>query len=279
MLDVSDWTKVRKGTGSRPGYWVQDRESRWYLLKFPKEQATQEGLFVTGEVGAEVLASHVGRWLGLPVPIVEPAIMNRRVGALVRSFLGPGQELREGIDLAGSMSKDRLTVARVLECLGHYTDRHLAVRGFIRMVCFDILTGNADRHQANWGVTLGNGGSAEMAPYYDNAAAFGSALDPLRIELHLRKGLGRFDRQFRYEILLREDARKPGIPELLATVRQLDPDMAGFKELVGNLTDDAIDQILASIDEPESIMEPERWSFARVVLRSRRDILVARGDG
>ena len=279
MVDVSDWARERKSTGSRSGYWLHDAASRQYLLKFPKTHQSANGSFTTGEVGAELLASRVGAFLRLPVPHVDVGALNGQVGALVKSFLGPGQELREGIDLARTMPRERLTLCRVLQCLGQYVDTRAARQSLVQMVCFDILVGNADRHQANWGVIVGNDRSVSIAPWYDNAAAFGSALDLRRARQRTAAALARFDLQFRYEILIQDRGPKPRLQELLGKLSQLDSDLAGFPGLMAQLTDQAIDTIVRSIADRERIMESDRWDLAGLILRRRRDILGSRGVG
>jgi len=59
-----------------------------------------------------------------------------------------------------------------------------------------------------------------MAPYYDNAAAFGSNLDPAKARKIMAGGWERFDRGFRYEIVIKGSDR-PYIDQLLSVYEEL----------------------------------------------------------
>lgn len=281
MLDISDWRKdEKKSSGSRQGYWVYGPDGVKYLFKLPKEHSGPSG-FVTGEVGAEVLAAYVGKYLGLPVPNVQSATMDGRVGALIRDFVPQGYALREGVDVVGRMPGEiRPTLGEVVAGLSRYLAPHEARSSVIRMVCFDILIANADRHPSNWGIVWHSEGAAVMAPWYDHGSAFGSGLDPLRVGRYLMQGLDRFDRGFRYEIAVSPRRGRAKLRELLEALLAMDGSLAGFQDLVGRLTDSVIRALVESVVDREHIMTPERWRLAVEILRRRRDgILGGAGGG
>lgn len=280
LRDVSDWEIVDPNKGSRRGYWLRAPDGRRGLLKIPEEHKRGSGRFVRAEAGAEFLAYLVGNQLGLPVPEVE--VVRFREGSeehicsLAWDFCAGGYELREGLDLTGSVADARhIPIAEARDRLARYLGRSEAQRHVICLVCFDILIANPDRHQRNWGVLVSASAerSPRMAPYYDNGSAFGSNLEVTKIIRHLQQGWDSFDSGFRYEMPV--GAGPYGrIGELLEEMRRWDARLAGLPRRLEALDDDIIEELVSRVHD--EAMESERKEFARRLLIHRRDLILGR---
>jgi len=108
-----------------------------------------------------------------------------------------------------------------------------------------------------------------MAPYYDNGAAFGSNLDPLRVRSYLDDGhqRERFDRRFQYCMGVQPGA-KARIGELLDILMSWDRTLYSFAERLDALTDDRLTTAVDSIHT--SALPEERKQLAYILLRRRR---------
>lgn len=276
IRDISDWERAFLKTGSRDGFWVRDPldQTKLGLVKFPGTLKSKGVEFATGEVWAEALASVVGSQLGLDVPLVEVVEVDSQVAVLVWSFLPPLSSLREGVDEDIQAPRHRkLSIDDIVQHSCIYIGHEAACSFVAHMVFFDVLIGNTDRHQGNWGVILLRGGSnasARMAPYYDNGSAFGSRLDPDRVENELSGHLARFNSGFRYEVLS-SSTRDSSISSCLEEAAAILPGDE-FADSLAELTDETIQQLVDSIDCPG--FDQSRMDFCTILLASRRDLIL-----
>lgn len=201
-----------------------------------------------------MLASTIGRALDLEVPEVEAVRFGDEVCCLSWNFTEPPFELREGIDLTNSHPDDRRVfhIDEVLTALKRYVSPEEAAKQLTYLICFDILIGNPDRHQGNWGVVVSTdpGQPSRMAPFYDNGSAFGSNLDPVRVRNYLSDSQQqeRFDNRFRYWIGVREGERAR-IGDLLGELISWHPSLYSFVEKLEALSCDKLTIIMDMIDE------------------------------
>ncbi len=152
MDDVSNWELVERSTGTKAGVWLVHPDSRRRaLVKTPKFRAA--GNFFEGELVGEYFSAQVGQVLGLPVPEVDIVCYKGIACPLVWDFRPRRFALIEGCDLTNTRGeKSPLSFQEVLDaiCLGVSVDE--ASRHLVWMICFDVLIGNTDRHQSNWGI-------------------------------------------------------------------------------------------------------------------------------
>jgi hypothetical protein len=140
------------------------------------------------QLWSEVIACRIGRLAGVVVPpcfvAVDPA--TGEAGALMEFFYGyPGEPAPARL-VHGSDLLHRFVVANVrTRPHGVLTNleicRALRVREaeawWGKLLVFDALIGNTDRHPGNWGFLLrrpnGNTSVCTMAPVYDNGTSLG----------------------------------------------------------------------------------------------------------
>lgn len=276
VLDVSEWEIEEKNAGAHHGYWVRHPKTRRRaLVKLPRVHERAGAQFVRAETWAEAFAALVGKFLDLPVPDVEVAMFRNQLAALSWDFRPAGFSLREGADLSNTLpGETNISLDEVVQHLSTYMGVGGATEYVVRMACFDILIGNKDRHQRNWGVLVPSlpEQTPKLAPYYDNGAGFGSILAPETIHKHLLNGGVTFDRGFRYEITIA--GKKPGLSQLLSALRGLDQSLARFAELTEILTSESIDKLMDQF-QPE-VVEPARREFAKELLIRRRQLFLRR---
>ncbi len=278
MNDVSDWEVVDTSSGTREGYWVQNLRTpvrRKALVKLPKKRQS----FTCGEVWAEFLAASIGKKLDLEVPDVEIVQYGDNIAALIWDFLPPSYGLRSGTDIANSSRGDRrLSLYEIHDAIADRMDQGIAKLFVSHMICFDILIGNPDRHQENWGIMVPDkiGGSIMLAPYYDNGSGFGSNLDPGTLRAKLALPWDGFDRGFRYEIVIRDQCR-PHIRDLLKELRGWNIGLKEFRGKLVDLTPNIIDRLVHDI--PDEVISEDQRQFAAGLLLHRRDLLLSADGG
>lgn len=137
-----------------------------------------------GQMWSEALAYQLGARAGLKVPpcfvAFDPAA--NEWGALIEFFVGyPGEQapsrLIHGADLlqgrgftAGADRPHNLPT-NIDVCFGLGVEA--AASWWAKLVAFDTLIGNTDRHTQNWGVLLDQANAVAMAPVFDNGTSFG----------------------------------------------------------------------------------------------------------
>jgi len=179
VRDVSSWTEgLREPRGMRAKVWVQDPDGVFWLRKSHRVRSPYEPAI-------ECLALRLALASGLPAASADACTWREgsviRRGIIVRRFLEQGDELHSGDQiLAGADSTYRSadrpahTVGRVLAAL-RGLDPQL-VPPFLRMLAFDAVIGNGDRHQGNWSVIRTTTGAFRLAPLYDPAGCLGAEL-------------------------------------------------------------------------------------------------------
>lgn len=156
-----------------------------------------------GQMWSEALAYQIGRHAGISVPpcfiAFDPAV--NEWGALIEFFVGypnepipsrliHGADLLQGRGFTEGADRPHNMQTNIDVCAG------LGVEGseswWMRMVAFDTLIGNTDRHTQNWGVLLDDQNLVRMAPIFDNGTSFGYMQPETRLPLFQGKKLDEF---------------------------------------------------------------------------------------
>jgi hypothetical protein len=144
--------------------------------------------FYPAESITEQLITRIGQICGLQIADSRLMLCAGQVRFLSRYFLRGGEILNHGAEILGGYLSDKefvdgVAVERAEKDLFTFqvfctalkvrfpgSDNDI-IRGFVRMIGFDALIGNQDRHFYNWGViTHPTGASApRFAPIYDTA--------------------------------------------------------------------------------------------------------------
>ena len=151
-----------------------------YLFKTPRGWQSYQ-------IWSEILASELGRLCGVPVPPCYLGIGEHgRPGALVEFFYGfPGAHSEDRFVHGSDVLQRSISDKKVGRPHGIRTNVMLTRRYGVadaavhwgKILMFDALIGNRDRHPDNWGLVWhyrqGQLPAVELSPAFDNATSLG----------------------------------------------------------------------------------------------------------
>ncbi len=195
LWDVS--AKFSEGSGRSEKLWLEF-ENQIGLFKFPK---THNDGQITYEHVSEKLASDIANATGLKCAKVDIGKYNNREGSmsyLVMEY--PKEVLLEGLDLitvlypqydseklidteSGKKYSFEMTY-KALRMISdfHHIDINILLDDFVKILVFDFLIGNSDRHHSNWALIYNseffrspelnaNNYAPYISPVYDNGSS------------------------------------------------------------------------------------------------------------
>jgi len=160
--------KIEVIGGSRPRLTLEHKKTKQkFFLKSYRHN--------TREIWAEMLASHLGEIINIPIQNVSlkkiPGYLAkifrnkfksylpvswRPIGALVRNIFPKKHEAIYGAQIIGTAS-DPVSLQTVEDAIRrNYLDSEDLLQNFSDMVVFDAWIGNMDRHHENWGIIQKN---------------------------------------------------------------------------------------------------------------------------
>lgn len=210
FIDVSDWqVKISSTKGTRDkGVLIDPETGNEYFIKFPMIRDNRD---YSMETWSEIIAYEVGTMLGFNVLRYDFAIKDNRPGCISKNMISnkneeslvEGDSILTGYDPLYNPSDKgmyvKYTFPFVIEALknlnlGQY------IPEFLKMLIFDAIIGNSDRHQSNWGFilkvtlikkrprlsirrqnTIENSITYTMAPIYDSGCCLGREFDETQI--------------------------------------------------------------------------------------------------
>ncbi|MGE6665898.1 HipA domain-containing protein [Paenibacillus xylanexedens] len=311
ILDISNWkSETLSVSGSKEKRWYRHPENnKLVLFKLPVSLTSGNKIIeeVTGEMWSEKLASDIGKVLGFNVHKVDIGCVEASpvffrdyyldearfqgvsliYGALCHSFIEEDLEsLIEGADMIMEFddSYDRQRLKGNKEIYSYqlllklFAQRNM-LDDLYKMIIFDTLIGNTDRHQDNFGIVRDEVSSRiSFAPFYDNSSSLGRELPERRIELMFK------DKQMFHSYLFNkkaspqirwghiEDNRKMNFFEFLKKVIQISPEIKKYASSLLQLTDTKIYQCINEI--PYVVMSDIQKEFVNRFLVVRRDLML-----
>jgi len=185
IINFNDWVELDLLiTGVREKKWLKNNKTgETGLFKFPKTD-------YTGDYWAEKLAYEIGKLINIEVAKTEIGIYNGRIGSFSYNILQDGEYLLEGYAIIGDVL-DFSTPSEIYENIGlnysvelleNVLANHFPL--FLKVLVFDCLIGNTDRHHGNWAfITDDNGVWLKLSPLYDNGTSLCYLERAERIEL------------------------------------------------------------------------------------------------
>jgi hypothetical protein len=155
--DVTTWNEKRffQTKGTRDKCIVQNPVNNMsYYFKTSFNQGDRNYKY---EFWSEIIASYIGRYLGFNTLEYNIAKKGDLIGCLSKkmnddnSSLIEGMSLLTGYDNSYSPKKDSYqlyTLELIFKALNFYKVKQ---EDFNKMIIFDFIIGNSDRHQENWG--------------------------------------------------------------------------------------------------------------------------------
>ncbi|MDI3536561.1 MAG: hypothetical protein PWP16_779 [Eubacteriaceae bacterium] len=167
------YSGLSEGSGRSVKKWLINRESKKIgLFKFNKSNDTTEHV-------SENLASDLANILKIPCVQTDLGIYNSKYGSMNYLINEKNEDLIEGINLIEKTNpnfdseilfdpvlKEKYSIEMCKNALNEYE----FLDDFYRMLTFDYLIGNSDRHQSNWAI-LKYGEEVSFCPLYDHSSS------------------------------------------------------------------------------------------------------------
>lgn len=295
LIDFDQWTKpedLSEASGTSEKLWLRSPDgSTTGLFKFPKMQNYPgKPDSISTEHVSEWIASQLGRILGIDCADVELGFRNGRIGSL--SILVTGQqeesvELNEGVGFIKEACPqyDAKTMMNLEDntyyCLSHIlhsTQAYIPTQFWIKVLLFDFLIGNTDRHHSNWALLKEADQQYKACPLYDNGSSLCSYITDEQLKMLFSKDPGPMRRltdtgsRSRIRIdghMKKEPTHKAVIQYVLAEYPRITVPIAQI--FLDRLLPSKVESILS--DLPNDIFSPERKRLVSCYLAKKLAIL------
>ena len=174
--NFNDWCRYdgfSEGSGSSEQWWIVNKETNEIgLFKFPKSPETTDHI-------SEKIAADIAKLIGLGCANIDLGIFEDRIGIISYKINDEGVDLIEGINVLNSKYKnydsEELIDVKTGECYSlqmilNSLEEYNLEKDFLKIVIFDFLIGNSDRHDRNWAI-LRKDNVVTLCPVYDNASS------------------------------------------------------------------------------------------------------------
>jgi len=266
IIDYSDWFPYEgfaEGSGRSEKLWLQSPTGEIGLFKYPKvDPDTSE---VTTEYVSEHLAHKIGELLGIETAHVEIGIFKNRIGCM--SYLINKQEeaIIEGETFITGKHPDYDSYSMMETSTGRYycldhllevSNSQIVINGWIRMMLFDFLIGNSDRHQNNWAILVKytddekNSLFGRVCPFYDNGSSLCCYINEKSVLDYLGKDTNRFDAltDSKSRSMIRIDGQSKKRPTHYEVVHELInryPEAMEFSKIItSRMTEEVIENLV-----------------------------------
>lgn len=159
LHDVSEWNAQPwySTGGTRAKKYLQGPDGKYYYFKRSQFKPGKDYRF---EFWSEIIASKIGRPLGLNVLNYDIAIDGEVMGCISKSMIDPDkEELIEGIKYLQAydntfnpenVKQRNVYTFQLIEKALKQFNLGAFLRDIIEIIVFDAIIGNSDRHQENW---------------------------------------------------------------------------------------------------------------------------------
>lgn len=278
MKDFSFWKEydgASEGSGRSEKIWLQNPDTGQIgLFKFKKDIDTTDNI-------SECIAYDLACILGIPCAKFEVGMYEGREGSMSYNILKkPDQILVEGIHFIMLMYPkynpelfiDIMTSNRYsIEMIKKAIERFVPIDDLLKMLMFDYLIGNSDRHQNNWAILIENG-KMQWSPLYDNSSPLCAYISEKNIPNYMGKDKNRWnsliDTKSKSLIRCREiDEKRPTHLEVLKYLKEnyFDDTYVFAKNIVSLLTEENIYRILDLYSE-DGLSEKKKMLILKFLL-------------
>lgn len=198
MKDFSFWEEYEgtsEGSGRSEKIWLQNPDTgQTGLFKFKKDIGTTDHV-------SECIAYQVAQLLELPCAKFELGMYLGREGSMSYNIIKQSNQiLIEGIyfitliypeydseQFIDDNTQHRYSIEMVLKSIENF----VPIEGFLKMLMFDYLIGNSDRHQNNWAIILEEN-KMWWSPLYDNSSSLCAYIPEEQVKSYLGRDKNRW---------------------------------------------------------------------------------------
>ena len=279
-IETKDFNFINNDTilkGARRKKLGLDKNKKITMFKYEHEN------YECSEACSEKMAYEIAKVLGYKCAKIELAKdTENNIGVLNYLFSdrekSPHTDIVTYLNKEGNERSEYYTVSNIKKTLDEI-DNSL-FQGFIRIMVFDALIGEQDRHEENWGITEKNG-KYSISPLYDNGDSLLREFKNKDMLKNFQNGERNFDAYIKRSktLIYKEDKKKRYKHfELIDFLNK------NYHEIVkteidnlNKLADNDIDLIVNRI--PSELLTNGQKEYIICYLRKRRDILLNKIKG
>ena len=198
-----------EGSGRSEKIWLiyeSENSQKIGLFKYPKKDPITNQ--ITTEHISEHLAHQLGEIINVKTAVVDIGVYNGRMGSMSYLVNSPTEYVLEGINFISGMfpgynSEKMMDITTnkfySLEHIFESTKAIVSKNAWIKMMIFDFLIGNADRHQNNWAILASYVDESKKeiqampCPLYDNGSSLCCYVNESQIPSYFGKDVRRMN--------------------------------------------------------------------------------------
>lgn len=250
---------------------IKDKSKAWFKY--------QGKGYNVSEACSEKMSYEIAKVLGYNCAKIELAKDEKnQIGVLNYLFVAVNKTTHmDAVSYLNKQEKERpyfYTVSNIKKTLDNI-DNNL-FNGFVRLMVFDALVGETDRHEENWGIEITESGY-EFSPLYDNGC---NLLREFRNEenaIPYYKGIKDFDayiNKSKTYIYKEDNKQRFKHFELINYLNENYHDiLINYINNLNKLTDNIIENIVNKI--PDELLTDKHKQYIIYYLKKRRDILLS----
>lgn len=282
IINYDNWKAyggMSEGSGASEKIWLEEPETGEIgVFKYPKYFSNSD--FITTEHISEKIASEFGKLIGIDCATVEIGKRNLRLGSMSYLINRKNEELKEGMDIIGKYyidydrsklydreKEEYYSLEVILKSLEEFNLKN----EFLKVIIFDYLIGNTDRHQNNWAI-LKRSEEIVLCPLYDNGSSLCCYVPEEQICDYLGNDFQKFsslvDSKSRSRIRIDKKAKKePTHLEVLKYIRKnyYKETFEFVERIISNISELKINEILEESAE-DLISENRKVLIIRFLL-------------
>lgn len=298
LKKFDDWNIYEgssEGSGASKKIWLT-KENKIALFKYPKILRYDENgkPVYSKEYISEKLASIIAERIDIDCAQIEIGTKDEQIGCMSYDKKAKNEILMEGVyfitalypnydvdKLVDVSKKEYYSVEMIERCLIPFSKINSTIMmDFYKMLIFDFIIGNRDRHQNNWGMIFNFGDikKFKFCYLYDNGSSLCSYIDEESIDRYIGKDKMAFNSlvntKSRSRIRIDSELKKePMHSEVMQYLKKTHKDdiIDYVKYVIDKLNEQWIDKVIDEFDE--SIVSQKRKILLKRFIKEKINIL------